>query len=87
MTVTLVGHISFIQSPFLTKTIELDSNLNLVFVVKFQLNPRCNEDLTYILVKGGLVLDYICSVKYGAFFTVARPFLDRRIFFHDFFLY
>ena len=33
----------------------------------------------------GLVLDCICSVKYGAFFTIARPFLDRRKSFHDFF--
>ena len=31
-------------------------------------------------MQGGLVLDCICSVKYGAFFTVARPFLDRRNF-------
>ena len=35
-------------------------------------------------MQGGLILDCICSVKYGAFFTSARPFLDRRIFFHDF---
>ena len=35
-------------------------------------------------MQGGLVLDYICNVKYGAFFIVARAFLDRRIFFHDF---
>ena len=55
------------------------------FVVKFQLNPRCHEDLACILVQGVLVLDCICSVKYGAFFTVARPFLDRRNLFHDFF--
>ena len=38
-------------------------------------------------MQGGLVLDCTCSVKYGAFFTVARPFLDRRNFFHDFFGY
>ena len=38
-------------------------------------------------MEGGLVLDYICSVKYGAFSTVARPFLDRRKKFHHFFLY
>ena len=25
-----------------------------------------------------------CSVKYGAFFSVARPFLDGRNYFHDF---
>ena len=37
-------------------------------------------------MQGGLVLDYICSVKYGAFFTIARPFLDRRSFFNDFFV-
>ena len=30
-------------------------------------------------------MDYICSVKYGAFFTIARPFLDTRNFFQDFF--
>ena len=29
----------------------------------------------------GLVLDCICNVKYGAFFTIARPFLDERNFF------
>ena len=33
-------------------------------------------------MQGGLVLDCICSVIHGAFFTVARPFLDS---FHDFF--
>ena len=33
-----------------------------------------------------LLLDYICTVKYGAFFTIARPFLNRRNFFHDFFV-
>ena len=38
-----------------------------------------------ILVQGGLVLDYICSVRYWTFFNVARPFLDRRNFFKDFF--
>ena len=32
-------------------------------------------------MQGGLVLDCICSVKHGAFFTVTRPFLDRRNFF------
>ena len=32
-----------------------------------------------------LVLDCICSVKYEAFFIVARPFFDTRNFFHDFF--
>ena len=36
-------------------------------------------------MQGSIVLDYICSVKYGAFFTIARPFLDTRNFFHDFF--
>ena len=36
-------------------------------------------------MQGGLVLDYICNVKYEAFFTIARPFLDRRNSFHDFF--
>ena len=61
-----------------------DSNSNLVFMVKFLLNPRCYEDLACILVQGGLVLDSICSVKYGAFFSVARAFLDSKIFFHDF---
>ena len=38
-------------------------------------------------MQGGLVLDCICSVKYGAFFTVARPFLNTKFFFHDFFWY
>ena len=52
---------------------------------KFRLNPRCYEDFACILVQGGLVMDCIYSVKYGAFFTVARPFLDRRNFFQDFF--
>ena len=27
---------------------------------------------------GGLVLDYICSVKYETFFTIARLYLDTR---------
>ena len=35
----------------------------------------------------GLGLDCICNVKYGPFFGVARPFLDTRIFIHDFFWY
>ena len=78
MTATLACHISFIQSLFLMKIVELDCNSNLVSVVKFQLNPRCNEDLACILVQGGLVLDCFCSVKYGAFFTIARPLLDIR---------
>ena len=30
-------------------------------------------------------MDYSCNVKYGAFFTIARPFLDRRNFYHEFF--
>ena len=34
-----------------------------------------------------LVLDCICNAKYGAFFTLARPFLDTIKFFHDFFWY
>ena len=37
--------------------------------------------------KGGLVLDCIWNVIYGAFFTIVRPFLDTRIFFHNFFWY
>ena len=37
-------------------------------------------------MQGGLVLDSICSVKYGAFFTIPRPFLDRRKFFMIFFV-
>ena len=32
-------------------------------------------------------MDCICSVKYEAFFTVARPFLDARKKIHDFFWY
>ena len=32
-------------------------------------------------------MDCICSVKYGAFFAVARPILDRRKKFHDIFWY
>ena len=39
-----------------------------------------------VLVQGGLILDRICSVIYGAFSTVARPFLDRRNFFMIFFV-
>ena len=35
----------------------------------------------------GLVLDYICSEKYEAFFTIARPFLDTRKKIHEFFWY
>ena len=38
-------------------------------------------------MQGGLVLECICSVKYGAFFTIARAFLDTRKNFHDFFWY
>ena len=34
----------------------------------------------------GLILGCIYSVKYGAFFIVARLFLDRRNYFHDFFI-
>ena len=36
-------------------------------------------------MQGGLVLHCNCSVKYGAFFTIASPFSDRRNFFYDFF--
>ena len=32
-------------------------------------------------MQGGLVLDCICSVKYEAFFTIARPFLIEENFF------
>ena len=71
----------------LTMIVELDSYLNLVYVVKIQLNPRCYEDLACILVQGGLVLDCICSVKHEAFFIVARLFLDTRKKIHDFFWY
>ena len=38
-------------------------------------------------MQGGLVLDYICSIKNGAVFTIARSLLDTRNFFHDFFCY
>ena len=37
------------------------------------------------LMQEGLVLECICNVKYGSFFTIARPFLDTKFFFHDFF--
>ena len=87
MIAILACHISFIQSPFLTKIVGLNFNSNLVSLVKFQLNSRGYEDLACIFVQGGLVLDCICSVKYGAFFTVAKPFLDTRNFFHNFFWY
>ena len=33
----------------------------------------------------GLILDFICIVKYGAFFTIARPFLDINFFLMNFF--
>ena len=36
-------------------------------------------------MQGGLILDYICNIKYGAFFLIARPFLDTTIFFMIFF--
>ena len=36
-------------------------------------------------MQGGQVLDCICSVRYGVVFTIARPFLDRRTIFSDFF--
>ena len=36
-------------------------------------------------MQGGLILDYICNVKYGAFFTISRPFLNTRNFFHNYF--
>ena len=58
------------------KVIGVNSNSNLIFVVEFQLNPGCYKDLAYILVQGDLVLDYICSEKYGTIFTIARPFFD-----------
>ena len=37
-------------------------------------------------MQGCLVLDCIYIVKYGAFFTIARPFLDTRNFFMIFFV-
>ena len=37
-------------------------------------------------MQGDIVLDYICNVKYGAFFTIARPFLDTKKN-YDFFWY
>ena len=48
---------------------------------------RCYDNLACILAQGGLVLDCVCNVKYGAFFTIVRPFLITRNFFHDFFGY
>ena len=71
---TLECHISFIQTSFLTKFVGLDFSSNLIFVVKFLANPRCYEDLPCILVQRNLVLDCSCSVKYGAFFTIAKLF-------------
>ena len=79
MTSTLARHISIIQSPFLMKIVGLDSNSNLVFVVKISAQSK-------ILVQGGLILDCICSVKYGAFSIDARPFLDTRKIFMIFFV-
>ena len=78
MTTTSASHISFIQSLFLTKIVGLVSNSNLVFVVKFKLNPRHYADLACILVQEGLVLNCICSIIYEAFFSVARSFLNTR---------
>ena len=39
------------------ENIGLDSNFNLVSMIKFQLSPKCYKDLACILVQGGLVLD------------------------------
>ena len=79
MTATSANHISFIQSLFLTKIVGLDSNSNLIFVVKIstQSNTLCRFGM-HFSGGGGLVLDYICNVKYEAFFIVARPFLDTK---------
>ena len=86
MIATLTHHISFIKSPFLTKNLGGFQFKSSFCGKDFEHIPNCLEDLACIVVQGGLVLDHICNVIYGAFFTIARPFLDTRNFFHDFFL-
>ena len=83
--IKITHHISFIQSSFLTKIVWLDSISNLVFVVKISAQSKFYGDLACILVQGGLVLDYICNIKYGAFSGVVRPILDKRKFFMIFY--
>ena len=83
---TLRSHISFIQHPFLTKFVGLDSNSNLFLWLIFHPISRCYEDLAFILVQGGLDLDSNYFVRYETFFTIVKSFFDTRIIFHDFFL-
>ena len=82
MIATSPSHISFIQSVFLMKILGLDSNSNLVSVVKnlAQFKTLCKFGMHF-----NLILDYICSIKYEAFFTIARSFLDTRKKINDFF--
>ena len=81
MTTTLARHISFIQSPFLTKFIELDFNLNLIFEIKSSGQSKMLWRFAmHFNARKDLVFDCICNVKYEAFFTIARPFPDTRIF-------
>ena len=81
MTTTSASCISFIQSSFLTKIIGLDSNSNLIFVVKISAQSKMFQRFGIYLVQGGLVLDCVHNVKYGVFLTSGRPFLEQEIFF------
>ena len=66
------------------KIVGLNPNSNLVFVMKISAQSKICEALACILVQGDLILDYICNIKYGAFFTIARPFFNTRKKIHDF---
>ena len=81
MTATLMVNISFIQSLFLTKSVGLNSNLNPIFLVEIPTQSKMLQRFGMHFSERGLVLDYICSVKYGAFCIVARPYFDSRNFF------
>ena len=74
MTATLAHYIFFIQSPLLTNFVGLNSNSNLVSMTKISM-------ANFFVV---IILECICSLKYGASFIIARSFFDTRIFIHDF---
>ena len=78
-------HVSFIQSPILMEIIELDSNSNVVFVLKLSAHSKMLWRFGMHFSSKGLVLCCICSDKFGVFFVVAKPFLDTRNFFQDLF--
>ena len=87
MATTLAPHISFIQSPLLTKIIGLDSDSSLVFVIKISTQSKMLQNLACVLVQGGLVMDYIAMYDLGHFSLLQGHFWIQEKKIHDFFGY